>query len=106
MFTLEYNPSFIAAPRCLHGPHAISSSQKYNVVGISDLKDLTVDESGEVDLVLVISATCKGGEAVARAWCAANGRHAVIRRRQEICFGCAVNMAGKGGLDVGCLIWS
>ncbi|KAE9370094.1 hypothetical protein N431DRAFT_509052 [Stipitochalara longipes BDJ] len=106
MFTLEYNPSFIAAPRCLHGPHAISTSQKYNVVKISDLKEQTFNESEEEDLVLVINATCKGGEAVARAWCAENGRHAVVRRGQEICFGCAVNMAGIEGLEVGCLIWS
>jgi len=106
MFTLEYNPSFIAAPRCLHGPHAISTSQKYNVVKISDLKEQTFDKSGEGDLVLVINATCQNGEAVARAWCAENGRHAVVRRGNDICFGCAVNMAGSEGLDIGCLIWS
>lgn len=104
-FALEYNPSFIALPLCLHGPH-VSSSHKYTVVSISDLKESTSANRVEVDLVLVINATCPGGEAVARAWCAEFGHHAVIRRSQGACFGCAVEMAGREGLGVGCLIWS
>lgn len=104
MFELEYNPSFVSLPLCLHGPHAIYRSQNYSVVSISDLKESTFNKSGDEDLLLVINATCQGGEAVARAWCAETGRHAVIRRGQGVSFSCAVKMAGKEGLGVGCLI--
>jgi len=54
---------------------------------------------------LIINATGKGAEVLARAWCAERGRNAVIRRNPGPCFVCAYDVASKRGLGVNVLIW-
>jgi len=54
---------------------------------------------------MIINATGKGAEVLARAWCSERGRNAVIRRAGGPCFVCAVRAAGKRGLGLGTLIW-
>lgn len=63
-----------------------------------------------VEKLLIINALCDGDEVVARAWCAENGKRAVVRRNLsgfECCFTCAFNRAvGNTGLNCDVLIWS
>jgi len=54
---------------------------------------------------MVINATGKGAEALARAWCSERGKNAVIRRSGGPCFVCAIGAASKAGLGTGILIW-
>lgn len=105
-YTLYTNPAFISAHPCV-GTHVVHrremSRYQDNVVSVKDLKSL---EGSGGRKVLVINAQCEGGEAVARAWCAERGKHAVVRRGKGTCFTCSVSMAGRDGLGVGVLIWS
>ena len=63
-----------------------------------------LDENDGEARVMVINATGKGAEVLARAWCSERGRNAVIRRAGGPCFVCAVRAASKGGLGTGVLI--
>jgi hypothetical protein len=105
-YTLYTNPTFISAHPCV-GSHVVHRREivRYNdnVVAVKDLKSF---EGSGGRKVLVINAQCDGGEAVARAWCAERGKHAVVRRSRGTCFTCSVAMAGREGLGVGVLIWS
>jgi hypothetical protein len=104
-FTLYSNPTFVAAHSCLDGPHAVYKRdlpRLHNICSIGDLKG----RGHSVHGVLIINATCEDGEFVARAWCAENGQHAVVRRGTGTCFTCAVRMASNGGLGINCLIWT
>lgn len=108
-FTLYSNPVFIAAHHCLNGPHMVYEKELSDFRNICDVKDLKKrNPCPRRKRVLVINATCDGGELVARAWCAENGQHAVVVRRPntQVCFRCAVDMAGNEGLGVYCLIWA
>lgn len=105
-FILYNNPVFIAAPRCVDGPHAVHErdvSKLQHIIGVSQLPGhLHTD-----DRVLIIDATGQGeAELAARAWCAEFGQHAIVRRGGGTCFACAVRAAGAEGLGVGCLIWT
>lgn len=104
-YRLYSNPCFITAPHCIDGPHSIHLKDLphlENVVNVSDLKT----QKHHDERVLIINATCEGGELVARAWCAENEQHAVIRRSSGACFTCSVKMASEQGLGVYCLIWA
>jgi hypothetical protein len=105
-YTLYTSPTFISAHPCI-GTHTVHrremSGYTDNVISVKDLKPF---EGSGGRKVLVINAQCDGGEAVARAWCAERGKHAVVRRGQDTCFACSVSMAGRDGLGVGVLIWS
>jgi hypothetical protein len=104
-FILYSNPTFIAAPHCLDGPHWVHSNDLgrfKNICTVQELKSRRHSQNG----VLIINATCDGGEFVARAWCLENGQHAVICRGSGTCFVCAVKMASDEGLGVNCLIWA
>lgn len=105
-FTLHTNPTFISAHPCV-GSHVVHRRElpnySDNIVAITDLKS---HEGAVEGKVLVINAQCPGGEAVARAWCAEKGRHAVVRRGKRTCYTCSVLMAGWRGLNAGVLIWS
>jgi hypothetical protein len=104
-YTLYSNPCFITAPHCIDGPHSIHVKdlpRLENTVNVGDLKSKKHNDTG----VLIINATCEGGELVARAWCAENEQHAVIRRALGPCLICAVIMASEDGLGVNCLIWT
>lgn len=100
-FTLFTNPIFLAAPPCVSGPHLLHRRQvaRYlaGLVRVAQLPDLYPDH----DRLTVIDALGDAEEAVARAWCAERGRHAVVRRGDECCLACAMKIA-VGMTGVGC----
>ncbi|KAK2774211.1 hypothetical protein FQN53_003721 [Emmonsiellopsis sp. PD_33] len=109
-FNLKTIPVFVTCPPCYPSNgkgHEIHTRQEkcftHRVWTLEDLcsrKD--TDEDGEG--VIVIDATSKGAEALARAWCAEQGKSAVIRREGGPCYGCSIRAAGKA-MKVGVLIW-
>lgn len=113
-YTLFANPTFVTLPPCKRGTGPagwghqvhVRTLEKYtkHVYDVKQLKDVSGTGIGE-DEVLVINATVPGAEVVARAWCAAKGRDAVIRRNPGACFACAHQMATRRHLGVGVLIW-
>lgn len=116
-YKLFTNPVFVTLPSCHPGPkgkfHEIHMRElKYcqNIWTIERLKEHTseadLDENDGEARVMVINATGKGAEVLARAWCSERGRNAVIRRAGGPCFVCAVRAASKGGLGTGVLIWT
>jgi hypothetical protein len=109
LFELKYNPTFVAAPRCIDGPHLVDLRDMLrldHVVDVAAIADPFKSVPGG-ERVLVIDATGEGDcELLARAWCSMEGRHAVIARADEgTCFTCAVRAASDQGLRHGCLIW-
>ena len=108
-YTLYTNPVFVTLPPChsgLAGRHEVHLREipryQKNIWTVERLKDHTAEES---DDVMVINATRKGTEVLARAWCSERGKNAVIRRSGGPCYACAIRAAGKAGLDVATLIW-
>ena len=57
---------------------------------------LVKDHMPDDDEVMIINATGKGSEMLARAWCAERGKNAIIRRTGGPCFVCAVRGASRG----------
>ncbi|KAK3303068.1 uncharacterized protein B0T15DRAFT_419917 [Chaetomium strumarium] len=133
VYKLYTNPVFVTPPPCHpggpKGSGASSSSHEVhmrelryyqNIWPVERLKEHTPemddlmnggegDGEGEADRapVMVINATGKGAEVLARAWCSERGRNAVIRRAGGPCFVCAVRAAARGGgLGTGVLIWT
>ena len=107
-FTLYHNPVFVHAPRCQGTTHPIHerkvSKILSNVVLVKNLKNSTLLPTK--DTLMIIDATQQGEEAVAKAWCAETGRHAVLRKNGVGCFTCATNMATRRtGLGFNVLIW-
>jgi len=111
VFQLFTNPVFVTPPRCVapQGPHAVHMRELHryqdNVWPVERLKDHTTDD-WDNEKVMVINATRKGAEVLARAWCSERGKCAVIRRRGGPCFVCAVRAASKPSLGTGVLIWA
>lgn len=109
-YILYANPVFVTAPVCISPPsghrvHMRELPKFYrNIWNVENLKDISPDEHDSSG-VLVINATGKGAETVARAWCSETGKNAIIRRNPGPCFVCAYNMAGRRGLGVNVLIW-
>jgi hypothetical protein len=66
---------------------------------VENLKD-TSPEDYEGNWVMVINATGKGAETLARAWCSERGKHAIIRHNTGPCFVCAYKSASSHGLGV------
>jgi len=104
-FTLYSNPTFVAAHHCLDGPHSVHSNDLARSKNVCTIRDLTYRRHSS-NGVLIINATCDGGEVAARAWCSENSQHAVVRKGSGTCFACAVKMASDQGLGVNCLIWA
>lgn len=109
LLELKYNPTFVAAPRCIDGPHLVGLHDVprfEHVVDVADIGD-PFKSVPKDERVLIIDATGEGDcKLLARAWCSMEGRHAVIARADEgTCFTCAVRAAGDQGLGLGCLIW-
>ncbi|KAH9204982.1 hypothetical protein DL95DRAFT_529055 [Leptodontidium sp. 2 PMI_412] len=117
-YRLFTNPIFVTLPVCRpplgndrwQGSHQVHERElslfTERVWSVSELKsnspEAEVEGSGRV---IVINATAKGAQAVARAWCSEMGKNAVIRLPGGPCFVCAVRAAGYNGLKVGVLIW-
>ncbi|KAJ0161136.1 Heterokaryon incompatibility protein S [Colletotrichum tanaceti] len=105
-FTIYNTPVFVAAPRCIDGPHAVHERDLPKLQHIRRVGQLAGYIHSD-ERVLVIDATGQGeGELAARAWCAEYGQHAVVRRAAGTCFACAVMAASHQGLGLGCLIWA
>ena len=111
-YKLFTNPVFVTPPPCSPGPRGLHEVHmrelpryQNNIWSIERLKEHTAEDEGN-DEVMVINATGKGAEVLARAWCAERGTCAVIRRAGGPCFVCAVRAAGKGSLGTGVLIWT
>ena len=116
-YKLLTNPVFVTPPPCHpgpKGPHEVHFRDlplyQKNIWSIEQLKDhVQWDDSDSVSDngydVMIINATGKGAEVLARAWCSERGRNAVIRRAGGPCFVCAVRAVGKRGLGLGTLIW-
>ena len=111
-FTLYSKPVFVHVPKCVgtalsyHPIHEkLVKKHMANVVLATDLK------SGRplphtTETLMIIDATEPGEEAVAKAWCAESGKHALVRKNGIGCFACATNLATKRtGLGFGVLIW-
>ncbi|KAL1914536.1 uncharacterized protein VTP21DRAFT_8161 [Calcarisporiella thermophila] len=109
-YTLYTNPVFVTVPACNgpEGKHQVHTRElpKFhrNIWNVEDLKNASADEYDN-NGVLVINATGKGAEAVARAWCSERGKNAVIRRNPGPCYTCAYNVASEKGLGINVLIW-
>ncbi|EUC27059.1 hypothetical protein COCCADRAFT_42093 [Bipolaris zeicola 26-R-13] len=111
-YKLFTNPVFVTPPPCRPGPkgaHEIHLRELHrysekNIWTIEQLRDHTAEDTEDID-VMVINATGKGAELLARAWCSERGKNAVIRRAGGPCYVCAVQAAGQGGLRTGVLIW-
>jgi len=111
-YKLFTNPVFVTPPPCRPGPkgaHEVHIRElprfQKNIWSIERLKDHTAEDSDD-DEVMVINATGKGAEVLARAWCSERGKSAVIRRIGGPCFVCAVRAASRGSLGTGVLIWT
>jgi tetratricopeptide (TPR) repeat protein len=111
-FKLFTNPVFVTPPSCLAGPkgqHEVHMRElpryQKNIWSVERLKDHTAEDSDD-DEVMIINATGKGAEVLARAWCSERGKCAVIRRPGGPCFVCAVRAASKPSLATCVLIWT
>ncbi|TQN72551.1 Heterokaryon incompatibility protein S, partial [Colletotrichum shisoi] len=83
-FTIYNTPVFVAAPRCIDGPHAVHERDLPKLQHIRRIGQLAGYIHSDDERVLVIDATGQGeGELAARAWCAEYGQHAVVRRAPD-----------------------
>jgi hypothetical protein len=113
-YTLYTNPVFITPPPCHTGPkdlHEVHVRElpryQRNIWTVEQLKDHKPEDFD--DDVMVINATGKGAEVLARAWCAERGKNAVIRQIRGPCFVLCVESSkqwrvGCGNSDLGVLI--
>ena len=108
-YTLYTNPLFVTPPPCFAGPKGSHEVQlrelkRFNQEPwtVERLKDHVPDDEEEGN-IMVINATGKGADVLARAWCSERGKNAVIRRQKGPCYVCAIRCASM--LDVGVLIW-
>jgi tetratricopeptide (TPR) repeat protein len=108
-FTLYSNPVFVTAPSCHLGPHEVHErhllSFNRSAVTVDKLRDFEHDNGDDQAGIMLINATGKGAEVVARAWCAERGKNALIRRVNGPCYACAMRAASGAGLRLGVLIW-
>jgi hypothetical protein len=89
-FNLTYSPYFICSHPCVgvHERHRAQLHRKYTIVEAPDLRN-----SPRFDHTLIVNVQGSNeAEVMARAWCAQQGRHAVIRIPQT-CFCCAWEFA-------------
>ncbi|KAK6518796.1 hypothetical protein TWF506_005931 [Arthrobotrys conoides] len=105
-YTLYSNPTFVAAHPCVgnHLAHRTETKAiRKTIIPAVDLKETYL----QYNSLLVIDATLKGEEVLARAWCSERGCNAVIWRGEETCFACAALMTmSTNGLGFNVLIRS
>ncbi|KAL3462101.1 hypothetical protein BJX64DRAFT_299733 [Aspergillus heterothallicus] len=112
---LRTNPVFVVPPRCYPaGPagHAMHTRQAEYFKSVVRIEVWTADKltfeneppgSHWNDSLIVINATGKGTEVLARAWCATHARNAVIRTAGGPCYKCALLATRQLKMDV--MIW-
>ncbi|EWC43849.1 hypothetical protein DRE_07293 [Drechslerella stenobrocha 248] len=105
-YTLYCNPTFVAAHPCV-GSHLAHRTEtkaiRKTIISVAELKDTYL----QYNSLLVIDATAKGDELLARAWCSERGCNAVVWRGDETCFACAALMTmSTNGLGFNVLIRS
>ncbi|KAK6342326.1 hypothetical protein TWF718_007729 [Orbilia javanica] len=105
-YTLYSNPTFVAAHPCV-GSHLAHRTEtkaiRKTIIPAVELKETYL----QYNSLLVIDATLKGEEVLARAWCSERGCNAVIWRGDETCFACAALMTmSTNGLGFNVLIRS
>ncbi|KAG8752105.1 hypothetical protein FRC14_007343 [Serendipita sp. 396] len=107
-YTLYTTPVFVTPPSCTGGLHQVHVRElpkfQRNVWNVEDLKAAEPTEY-EDNGVMIINATGKGAETVARAWCSERGKSAVVRATGSACFSCAYHVASGKGLGTNVLIW-
>jgi hypothetical protein len=103
-YTLYSNPMFITTLPCTGGPHASHYRELQNFQNVFDVANLNTVPT-TYNGVLIIVATCDGGEVVGRAWCSEQGKHALVRHK-DTCFTCAMAMTNVYGLGIDVLIWT
>ncbi|KAK6503882.1 hypothetical protein TWF481_008883 [Arthrobotrys musiformis] len=105
-YTLYSNPTFVAAHPCVgnHLAHRTETKAiRKTIIPAVDLKETYL----QYNSLLVIDATLKGEEVLARAWCSERGCNAVVWRGDETCFACAALMTmSTNGLGFNILIRS
>ncbi|KIM22050.1 hypothetical protein M408DRAFT_29057, partial [Serendipita vermifera MAFF 305830] len=103
-YTLYTNPVFVTLPACRGPIHSVHTRElpkfRRNILNAEDLKEVEAADYEESGLI-VINATGKGAETVARAWCSERGKDAAIRANGGPCFVCAYNNASAKGLGIG-----
>ncbi|KAL3482042.1 hypothetical protein BJX99DRAFT_243378 [Aspergillus californicus] len=112
---LRSNPVFVVPPRCYPSDpagHAMHTRQAEYFKSIVRIEVWTADRltfeneppGGHWnDSLIVIDATGKGTEVLARAWCATHARNAVIRTAGGPCYKCALLATRQLKMDV--MIW-
>lgn len=119
--TMYTSPVFVTLPPCFP-PRGASTAHKVHTkdsARYASLKTVSVTELVEYQhvedtgaggniagLPLVINATAQGGELMARAWCAATGKSAAIRKPGGPCYVCALEASARNGLGAEALIWA
>ena len=109
VYQLKSNSVFVTLPTCYNNgkQHAVHTREfppySRNIFNVKDLVSGSYDY--ERDGVMVINATGKGAETLARAWCAENGHNAGIRQAGGPCYTCAYNTVSHKGLYLEILIW-
>lgn len=107
-YTLYTNPIFITLPTCYDGPHEVHRRElkRFQTIPweVERLKEHVPDDDEEgKEGVMLINATGKGAEVLARAWCSERSRHAVVVREGGACLVCAVRCAEM--VEVGAVVW-
>jgi hypothetical protein len=111
-YNLYTSPNFISLPPCHPGTQAahevhvreLHRFDHKHVWSIDKLKAHAAEASEESE-VMIINATGKGSELLARAWCSERGKNAVIRAMGSPCYTCTVRAAGPNALGTGVVIW-
>ena len=108
-YTLYTNPLFVTPPPCYEGPKGPHEVHLRELKGyqmepwtVERLKDHVPDDDEE-HRIMVVNATGKGAEVLARAWCSERGKNAIVRREGGPCYVCSINCAMM--MNVGVLLW-
>ncbi|KAK5069318.1 hypothetical protein LTR64_008386 [Lithohypha guttulata] len=106
-YSLYTNPIFVTLPVCYGGPHRVHrrAIKRYQPIqfDVEMLEDRIPDDEEDQEACMLINATGRGAEILARAWCCERGKHAIIVRENSTCLVCAFNSAES--LEIGVVIW-
>ncbi|GIZ42889.1 hypothetical protein CKM354_000613700 [Cercospora kikuchii] len=110
IYTLYTNPIFVTLPICYNGPHKVHRRElkqfqlvSWDAEKLSDHISEDDDDEGEDAKCMMINATGKGAEVLARAWCSERSKHAIVVREGGPCLVCAIRTAQS--LEIKVIIW-